>query len=186
MRNLVVNFLVNSLIESGSIEKEEKELYVFGVNQALLFLVNIVTTLGIGILFDMLWQSLLFTVAYIPLRRYAGGYHAKTPQICYCFSILLTICVLLSIKYILWENIQIAVVLFISFMVIMKKAPVASENKPLELYEKKLYKIRARLILLVEIVVALLAKLFLAEVTICIVVAISCAAIMLLLPTRGK
>ena len=91
----MVKSSVERLIRNGIIKESERELYYFGVNGLCLFLVNIATSVIIGILFGMLWQSLLFSAAYIPLRSYAGGYHAKTPGMCYILSTILIACVLM-------------------------------------------------------------------------------------------
>ena len=96
----MVKSSVERLIRNGIIKESERELYYFGVNGLCLFLVNIATSVIIGILFGMLWQSLLFSAAYIPLRSYAGGYHAKTPGMCYILSTILIACVLMVMVHI--------------------------------------------------------------------------------------
>ena len=94
MIDRVVSIVVNSLIKNDLLQKSEVELYRFGIKRLLLFCINVITTIIIGIICNMLWQSVVFSIAYIPLRRYAGGYHAKTPQKCYLLSVLLILGVL--------------------------------------------------------------------------------------------
>ncbi len=72
------NRVVDYFIQNNIIKEKDKELYLYGLQQGAFILVNIVTTLLIGYAFDMIWQSVVFMVAYLPLRAFAGGYHART------------------------------------------------------------------------------------------------------------
>jgi accessory gene regulator B len=115
-------------------------------------MLNIIITIFIGLLLQMMWQSLLFMVSYIPLRTYAGGYHAGTQLRCFWYSILLILVVLLAIKFIPWTNFIILGLALVSGTVIYLLAPMEDENKPLSKSEVKVYKNRARVILLLELV----------------------------------
>lgn len=54
----------------------------------------------IGFTFGMVWQSVLFTAAYMTLRVYAGGYHAPTQLRCYILSFIMVVTALLLIDWI--------------------------------------------------------------------------------------
>ena len=58
----------------------------------------------IGLLFNMICESIIFMVSYSILRIYAGGYHASTPIRCYLFSIVMIVAVLLLMKSIPWNG----------------------------------------------------------------------------------
>lgn len=83
----ISEMMTQSLIDNKKIQSDNRELYRYGIQQGLTMIMNLATTLLIGLLCGMLWQSIVFYMAYIPLRSYAGGYHAKTPIRCYLFSI---------------------------------------------------------------------------------------------------
>lgn len=89
----------NNIVTSGTIEPEDKELYFFGIQQGLTILLNIGTTIAIGLLLNTLWQLTIFTTALIALKSYSGGYHARTPQRCYVVSTIVTIIASLLMKY---------------------------------------------------------------------------------------
>lgn len=178
MRNTLVEASVSALIRRGIVDESERELYRFGINGLFLFVVNIITSIAIGILCGMLWQSLLFSAAYIPLRRYAGGYHAKTPGRCYCLSVLLILCVLMILKYVAFSSLGVLAVLVVSAVIIFIKAPVASENKPLSQAEQAAYQKRARIILLAEIIVTFLLMPSFISAAGCMAVAVGCSAFM--------
>ncbi len=147
--------VVNQLINAGVINKEDKELYTYGLEQGLLIVINILTTMLIGIVLGMVWQSILFMIAYLPLRSFAGGYHAKTQSQCYFLSIVLTSAVLLAIRFISWTNLICLSVALAAGIIIFVLAPVAARNKPLDRIEVSVYKKRTRIILMAEICILL-------------------------------
>lgn len=142
---------------------DENELYVFGINQCLNMLLNILTALFIGILFGEVPQILLFMLAYIPLRSYAGGWHSRTPFRCYIFSVTMLIVVSIGMKCLYMAEWIYYVVLAASTLVILILAPIENKNKPLDETERKVYKKRAILIATVELIIALLLKLLISD-----------------------
>lgn len=79
MFSAISESITKKLEEAHAIKSEDREIYLYGVKQGLTILLNLITICAIGIVSKMLWQSILFMAAYIPLRSCAGGYHAKTP-----------------------------------------------------------------------------------------------------------
>ena len=66
------------LANNNIINSEDRELYSYGLKQGMIMLINLLTTLAIGLVFNMLAESVILTVAYIPIRIYSGGYHSRT------------------------------------------------------------------------------------------------------------
>ncbi len=164
------------------VKSDEKELFTYGLQQGLIMILNIVSSIVIGILFGMVWESILFMVAYIPLRSYAGGYHARTQTRCYILSIGIMGAVLWGIKFIDWTNFNCLVLALIGGLIIFIFAPRGDENKPLDELEKVVYKSRARRILLVEELL-ILVFMFLGwnRVAFCIVMALMALSFMLII-----
>lgn len=142
---------------------DENELYIFGVNQFLNMLLNILTALFIGILFGETLQIILFMLAYIPLRSYAGGWHSRTPLRCYIFSVIMLITVSIGMNYLYMEDWVYYVVLVASVLVMLILAPVEDRNKPLDETEHKVYKRRTTLIAVIELIIALILKLLISD-----------------------
>lgn len=174
--------ITNAIAQNGTIKAEDKELYKYGIEQGMMILLNLCTTLIIGAVFKMVWQSILFTAAYIPIRSYAGGYHSKTPQRCYIFSILMIIAVLWGMKY--FNNtyfICIALLVFASIIILLL-SPVEDKNKPLDKLEKHVYKKRTLIILGIEILIILLFLVIdILSISFCMVIALFSLSIMLVL-----
>jgi accessory gene regulator B len=146
--------ITDNLIRSGAISSDEKEVYLFGVQQGLVLLLNISTTIIIGILFGVVWQLLLFTVSYIGLRSFAGGYHAKTPQKCYILSTILTLAIALLQKFVILTTPVYVVLLCLSTAIVVTFSPMDSKEKPLDEFEKQVYQKKAIIICLTEFLVA--------------------------------
>lgn len=111
----------------------------------------------IGMVFGKLPESILFMAAYIPLRSYAGGYHAKTAVRCYFFSIVMISAVLWVMRYMNYSGLICGCLSAISGSVIWFLVPVEDRNKPLDDLEKVVYRKRARGIVLAESILSLLA-----------------------------
>ncbi len=160
MLNLFCNRICDYFVKSQIIPESNKELYVYGLQQFLIMLLNIATTLLIGFIFGMIWQSLFYLLAYVPLRTYAGGYHAKTPVRCYFSSVLLIVLTLLIMKFVPWTFLSCWIGIALSGIFIFILAPVEDKNKPFTEKEAIYFKKKARMILLIEIFVGIIAFLF--------------------------
>lgn len=81
--------ITNDFERLNVIRSEDREIYRYGVQQGLNLLLNLLTTAVIGILCGMFWESVVYIAAYMPLRRYAGGFHSKTHTRCYVCSVVM-------------------------------------------------------------------------------------------------
>ena len=145
MKNNVSARITNSLIDAGAVPSEDKAIYEYGIRMGILMVINIASALLIGLFLGMVWQCIVFLLAYNPVRSYAGGYHASNQLNCYLLSIPMILTVLLGIKMIPWNGYLGVIFLFIAVMVIGFLAPVEDRNKPLNEREKTVYKRRGRM-----------------------------------------
>jgi len=138
--------IVDSLIANGAVPSEDRELYEFGIRQGSLMVINLVTALLIGMFMGMILQCIVFMLAYIPIRTYAGGYHASTQLRCYLLSIPFILVALIGIRLIPW-NVYICLgTLFFIGLVVYKLAPVEHVNRPFSKTEFKVFRKRTRII----------------------------------------
>lgn len=176
--------VTNNLIKNNLIEKSEIELYRFGVKRLLLFCINNLTALIVGIICGMIWQSVVFSATYIPLRRYAGGYHAETACRCYLFSSILIFGVLQLMKGIPRNAYVLAMIILIAGLIIFMKSPVESKNKKLSVNEKRAFRRHVEVILFIELLVVMGTYFINTEIALCICMAISTSAAMLVIPEK--
>lgn len=152
--------IIDHLAENGTINPDDKELYSYGLHQGLLMIANVLTTVVIGLVFGMFWSCIIFMVAYMPLRSFAGGFHARTQLMCYIYSIILTVAVLALVRFIPWTSLLCVIASIISGTLIAVLAPVEDQNKPLDSVEVRVYKKRALYILIVDLLAMLICLAF--------------------------
>ena len=171
MEQLTDKFIL-ALINRNIIKEEDKEIYSYGFNQILFMILNFITILIIGILFNMLFETIIFIITYIPIRIYAGGYHARTQTKCYIFSVFMLISALYIIKLQLMSNILIIILLsIISSIIILSLAPVEDKNKILDEKEIETYRkiaIKNLVIILIFLIVSLILNNIIISSCICI------------------
>lgn len=145
--------IAQKLHDNNSISSEQYEICRFGVQQGLTIILNAITIIAIGAVMGELIQALLFMALYAPLRSNAGGYHARTSTLCYIYSILLMIAILLAMKYLAIPYFICIITFIISCVIVLILSPVEDANKPLDNTEQKVYKKRTFEITAVEILI---------------------------------
>ncbi|WP_317368913.1 accessory gene regulator B family protein [uncultured Tyzzerella sp.] len=175
--------LINNLINNNIIKKEDEEIYSYGFNQIVFVALNLITTLVIGVVFNKTFESILFMFTYIPIRVYAGGYHARTKLGCYIFSVLMLISVCYILKLNLLQNSLLIIILsIVSSGIILYLAPIEDKNKLLDEIEIKVYKKRTirnlTIVLIVLCITLIFNKINLSS---CIFISLLCNGIMLML-----
>ncbi len=145
-------------------------------------LLNVFTILIIGIIFGMLWESLVFMVTYIHIRTYAGGYHAITQLNCCISSVVIIVMVLLGIRYMKWTSLIYVTISIFSGLIIYILSPVEDSNKPIDDIGVKIFRKKSRIILIFELILLILF-IFLRKNNIaeCILVSLFTVSVMLIL-----
>ena len=168
-------------ISNGTITEADEDIYQYGVRQGLIALLNLITTLILGWFFECIFESIIFMIAYLPLRSFAGGYHAKTAGRCYMFSIIMMIIILWVMEHMRYAILLCGCLTLLAGIIIYILAPVEDRNKPLDCMEQKVYRKRTHRILIVDMLIAFTALLFSWErIAICMTLALCVVAMMLL------
>lgn len=157
MKMDIFQTLTGFLIRNGRIEARNEELYLYGMWEGMLIILNVVTALSLGMVLRVTIESIIFLVAFIPLRSYAGGAHARTHLQCYCISVVVLIVLLGAIKYVMWTRSLCGTLYLIASIITLCFAPIANKNKPLNFKEKVFFKKKVRFILVSETAVFILA-----------------------------
>ena len=80
-------------------KKEKEEIIRYGLDRIKSTCTMTLVTLLMGCIFQVFFQSIVFLVCFIVLRKYAGGYHADTQNRCYVISTAIIAVALLAIRY---------------------------------------------------------------------------------------
>lgn len=140
-------YVAKILLKHDIIDKDNYEVYVFGVYQNIVFLMNVLTSLLIFALFNLVVEGILFSVFYSLLRSYAGGYHSKSLFVCYALSALLTIGVAYIANNVVINYLMI-ICCIIAFIIVFWLSPVDTRNKRLDNIEMRVYQQKARCVLI--------------------------------------
>lgn len=151
--------LTDLLIEAGSIEKQDKSVYKYGIEMVIAIALNIITVIIIGYAMGMVLECIIFLLFFMPLRSYAGGYHNASFLKCYILSCSIIIGSLLCMKYIQVSvnYIYMLLIICVPCLYIWKKAPIENKNKPLKEEEIKKNRLKTRILILLYFTISALA-----------------------------
>ena len=127
------------LISHYAVEEQDRELYVYAVYSFLMTISPLLLSLIFGIMMGMVMQSIILIIPFMVIRKYSGGFHAKNAWSCLiCSCLLLILCI--SMTSYIKCGLGLTTVTVMAFGSLMVFSPVDSENRRLELHEKKRYK----------------------------------------------
>ncbi len=137
----IVKYILNGLIENGIIEESDSAIYFFGLYEGGIFIFNVLLTLIIASIMQNLWIGIVFFVSFFPVRRFAGGFHAKTRLRCLFVSIFIVIGAMKGIETLkrISFSLLIALLVMVVFVLIFL-VPIPNARKTLSEGEIKTYK----------------------------------------------
>ena len=122
----------------------EEEVIAYGLLGFFQLISNIGLTLFFGWLFRVPYLALLLSVSVSMLRRFSGGAHAETLNLCTLVGLFYSVFFAKLSVYLAYSTINIvilygfsALILFSSWYVVWARAPVDSPQKPIRSIEKK-------------------------------------------------
>lgn len=146
----IANYIVKKLNDINPMSLEELETCKFGIYHNLYMILNILTSLIVGLLMHMLADTIILNIAYIAIRIQAGGHHASNPLKCFINSTLILIVDLLFIKYISFHVLVIIGTFILACSFIWHIAPVETRNHLLDAEEIQVFRKRSRIVLIAE------------------------------------
>ena len=132
MFNRLSERIVRQLIRRNKLKSSDGEIYVYGMEVLILNLGLVMIFLLMSIVSGELFHFFCFIFFFIPLRIFAGGFHAKRSETCFVLSIYFYVLTIVLSKWIVkltriwWISIFVAMVAIIYTM-----APVMNEKHQL-------------------------------------------------------
>lgn len=159
MINNLSTYIVDKLVSKGTVTEDERELYVYGLFMIFSHLMYLVLAIFFGLIFKCFIESVIFYIAFQFLRRYAGGYHAKTETRCEIMSALSILCCIVIIKCSKMYDINIMLLStsLVFAVLIFTFCPLDTPEKPLTDKEHKYFR-KISLIILSLIIVAIIVS----------------------------
>lgn len=150
----MAKWLSRRMVERGIIKEEEQEIYQFGIRNGMILLLNIVTAFLIGLLTAKLPVVAVFTLSFMVLRSYTGGYHSDSRVFCYIGSnLVLFIPVYTEELFLKAPDMVLILFLILASGIILMLSPMHSKNRKLDEKEQKHFGIRARLITVAQLII---------------------------------
>lgn len=129
------------LIQKGIVQKEDAELYQYGIENGIVVAGNLLASGIFGIVTGRPGLVLVFLLFYASLRSYSGGSHCKSRIGCFLISMAILFIPVYTYEPVM-KNVPNALILLIGVLavvIIIVLAPVESINKPLDEEERKYY-----------------------------------------------
>lgn len=150
-----VDKLTKTLIDRKIITVDNRETINYGISTGIELILNLITTLTIGFVLNMLLESIVFVLSFAYIRVYAGGYHLKKALNCYLVSNGIVGLVLLTVKMIPKQYMGSIsfILLAVSIPIILKFAPMGTPNKPLNYQEKDFFRKKVMSYMITELTI---------------------------------
>lgn len=148
-------FIVNLAAAKNVIKPNQVDECIYGINTLLTSSLNMLTALIIGLIFNKFFEMVLFIVVYKTVRKYSGGRHSATALGCYIVSVITYIIAVLCIEFCSLPSSVLIIISFAASVVLAFISPIEAEKKPLNSVEKRVYKFKCIITLIVWLLVLL-------------------------------
>ena len=151
-------YLYNLLLENNI--SFEKDIYDYGVYIFKSYIFVFCIAFIISFIINTSFEMLLFTICFLNLRKYSGGFHFKNITICSVFSILFLLLTSYILKIIQTIPFALYMINFLfSVSLVYFFGPIENINKRLSDNEKKYYKMKTIIIEIIFFAISLCFKL---------------------------
>lgn len=159
--NKYCDYFVEQLIKNRIIQREDREIYLYGSKKILFSGVNYFFFLLIGGILQVPFHALIFLLTFVPLRIHGGGIHAKSKMRCFIYSNIMAYLVLSSIKYCLGNFVKVILLInVLAFFFLYTYIPINCSNDKRSKEEKSHFKKNFGYIIMIENIATIIMILF--------------------------
>ena len=134
----LTGFLTDKFIHRGIIDPTKKEIYQTGLELIFSDIINFFLILIFGLITNSFWYSCLYIFIIVSVRRFSGGFHAKTYSICRIVTVGTYLMIALFNRIITSHQLIFTVSFNITVIITMLLfAPIRHPNKELTSTEVK-------------------------------------------------
>lgn len=152
----MIKRILDWLYVQGYVNESNDKIIELGLQRIKSTFVSITFSVVISWLMGDMIVGLVFELTYIPIRIYAGGYHASSKRRCECLSYGSLLLCMILIFYVPMKVEIMHLLLLLSGMIIFFFAPVESINKSLNSVEKNVYRRKSIIYLVIAVLVYVL------------------------------
>lgn len=153
--------ITQKLIDKEIISFEDWEIYMYGLQMMISGIVKFIGFMIIAWLLGWVVEAIVFITVFSLLRVNAGGYHADTYLKCFLITAIATFSSIGIVKYyfISGSVLYMAMISLLAGALVLFYAPVDTPNKRMAGNEKKIFRRRSIVVLILEIFVIVAAYL---------------------------
>ncbi|MFA9375859.1 MAG: accessory gene regulator B family protein [Lachnotalea sp.] len=150
-----VESLTKKMIDYQIIKEADRKIYMYGLENGMAILANMITAVIIGIFSGKLSIIIIFLLSFISLRIYAGGFHLENKLTCYLFSNVILILPLYGNKfYYQFITSTNRLALFgLVVLIILFLNPVECIKRKYDVEEKMYFRKRSIFVLLFQVII---------------------------------
>lgn len=121
------------MVKTDAINAEDFALYSYAMYSVMFVSIPILLSIAVGILMNMLLESILFIAPFVMIRKFSGGFHLKSPTVCLFVSTGIIAAFLFGIKFVLMHEVYLVplVCMFILGILLFIKSPIDTEERKL-------------------------------------------------------
>lgn len=185
MSGCLACMVTDFLLRKNVIRREEREIYQYGYDMLFTGILQSMLLLAVGFILGKTAMTAVFVVVFTTLRRYTGGYHAKTRAGC----VMATLFIYLFVLYMSTEDLFLfrrPAGIFLAFVFYAVSflccAPAENGNKPLDVEQKvKNKKAGGTLSVLYSIASTLLYRKRAVDMAVSVVTTMVCVALLMVI-----
>lgn len=147
--------IVDSMINTDIISKDDKEAYVYAYTITLEKILTLITIGIMGVVLNRLVNIIIFLCTFMFLRRRTGGFHLETFGQCFIGTNI--ICIIIEVCDFIWLKYMPVVMVFcmVSVIYILCVGTVNHPNLALDDSELRESKKRARIVVVLEVLLTI-------------------------------
>lgn len=133
MTGKIAEAITTSCVRKKIINVDKQSVYRYGFELLISFFIHLTCFVTVAVISRRFLETFIFILAFASLRRYTGGYHAKTHIGCYGLTTISLVIYLVLLQYtpfshqlmFIWFN------LIVYWSAIFFIAPVTGDQKPI-------------------------------------------------------
>lgn len=129
----IAEAITTGCVRKKIINVDKQSVYRYGFELLISFFIHLTCFVTVAVISRRFLETFIFILAFASLRRYTGGYHAKTDIGCYgltTFSLVIYL-VLLQYTPFSYQLMFIRFNLIVYWLAVFFIAPVTSDQKPI-------------------------------------------------------
>jgi len=157
---------VDFIFTYGNASEENREIYEYGLELMIMYLINAGALLLLGFLFGCFWETLLLLFIFALQQSFAGGYHAMTHLRCFLLMLAGWAGTMLILPMIELYRYLPCILAVVGLIFVFLFAPVKHVNFPMSKEKEQRMKKISRSIAIILSVIVFVCSTFYAHKTI--------------------